>query len=763
MSRRVLFLVSFFSLTVCLTAQEQLVATRVFTEPTGARFFVDGVPYLSAQTFMWTAGSKHTLSVEREQYQFPGTRTKFQGWADTTGRFSSSNDTVSILADPTVTAYRATMSTEYRLSIVFYQCNTTQPDACRPPGTITVGGASYTTDAELWYTPNNEITLQAFPNPGFVFAGWGPPSNNSTSFIYTHRMIGPATFTGMFAQGKRVTILSDPADLQVAPDRAPQYAPAEVDWAMGSRHVLGVVSPQASKFDSNKLYVFHRWSNGAGAFDWYTVGNTNQPETLTAHYVPGARVSFLTNPSGLKLRVEGRDNWPVYNFVWGQGLTYPVAAPPEQTDSRGRRWVFKGWSNEGPATQDVTITPDHVANGFRLVANYEAQSRITLTSNPPGILMQVDGEDCRSSCTVYRAEGAQVRLTTPASLPMSDSTRLEFNGWSDGSTATRLLTVSGDASLTANYRSLYRLTTVAEPGNSGLLRVEPPSPDGFYEADTVVNLTAETKPGFRFRRWDGDLSGTFRSGNISMTVPRAVRALFDIAPFADQAGVRNAAGETPDAGVAPGSIASIYGANLAGDYVAGPASPLAQTLGGVVVRLGNRLLPLLFVSPEQINLQVPSDLEEGSYQLAIRWETYPEVFSTLRVARNAPGLFSQRDESTSYAVASDAEGKAVNLTNPAKLGDPVTLFGTGFGPYERPAIDGFPLPQAPAFPLADPIEVLIDEKVITPEFAGGAPGQIGTAQVRFLLPADAPLTDGGVRLRIRVNGKESNPVLLPVR
>src|SRR6185295_8445827 len=104
--------------------------------------------------------------------------------------------------------------------------------------------------------------------------------------------------------------------------------------------------------------------------------------------------------------------------------------------------------------------------------------------------------------------------------------------------------------------------------------------------------------------------------------------------------VRNAAGETPISAVAAGSIISIYGVNLASDLLAGPASPLAQTLNNVTVRIGGRLLPLLFVSPGQINAQLPSDLAEGSYALTVRWEGKPDVSASFQVARNAPGLFN---------------------------------------------------------------------------------------------------------------------------
>jgi uncharacterized protein (TIGR03437 family) len=635
---------------------------------------------------------------------------------------------------------------------------------CRPPGTVTVGGTAYTTDVESWVTEGSEVVLQAIPNPGFVFTNWGPPANFATAF--THRFIvrGPVTFTNIFSQGKRVTIHSEPAGLLVAPDRTPTRAPAEVDWAPGSRHVLGVVSPQSPPEDSSKLYVFKSWSNGTEAFGAYTVSDANIPESLTAYYVPGARVSFLTNPLGLRVRVEGRENWPAYNFIWGEGLKYTVSAPAEQTDSRGRKYVFKSWSNEGPATQEITVLPEHVANGFRLTANYEPQNRVTINTNPPGLLIQVDGQDCRGACVVNKSEGAQVQLSAPATIPLSPSSRYEFTGWSDGGEAQRTFTVPADAqaTLVANYRTLYRLTAVAEPGNGARFQVEPASEDGFYGAETQVSVTAETRPGYRFRRWEGDLNGSFRTGVVSMTVPRLVRAVFDISPYANEAGVRNAAGETPVAAVAPGSIASIFGANLAGGEFSGPTAPLAQTIGGVTVRLGSRLLPLLFVSPEQINLQVPVDLAEGSYPLAIKWETYPEVQTTMRVARNAPGLFQKAAGEAFHAIASREDGSEITLESPALRGETITLFGTGFGPYQRPVLDGFPLPADPAYLLADQAEVLIGDRVLEANWAGGVPGQIGTSMVRFVMPADVEAPGGSLSVRIRVNGVESNPVHLPV-
>ena len=61
-----------------------------------------------------------------------------------------------------------------------------------------------------------------------------------------------------------------------------------------------------------------------------------------------------------------------------------------------------------------------------------------------------------------------------------------------------------------------------------------------------------------------------------------------------------------DATVAPGSIAALFGAGLSTQTTIATTLPLPKTLGGVTVKIGGIDAPLFFVSPNQINLQVPS-------------------------------------------------------------------------------------------------------------------------------------------------------------
>jgi uncharacterized protein (TIGR03437 family) len=248
---------------------------------------------------------------------------------------------------------------------------------------------------------------------------------------------------------------------------------------------------------------------------------------------------------------------------------------------------------------------------------------------------------------------------------------------------------------------------------------------------------------------------------MTLSGPAVVRALLDRVPYIAEAGVRNAAAETPEGGVVPGSLISILGASLGPAYEVGPSNPLAQAIGDVTVRIGDRLLPLMFVSPEQINAQLPSDLEEGTQWLAVRWTGYPEVTSAFQVVRNAPGLFTRPVDNRPFAVAVHEDGAPITPESPARRDEVVSVFGTGFGPYERHPPDGFAVPSAPQYRLADPLTVISGDLRFDADWSGAAPGLVGAALTRFRLTADVPAATT-IELRVQVNGKDSNTVLLPV-
>ncbi len=740
-----------FTTAFLASAQEKISTTRVFTEPAGAQFYVDGQLQTGPATFLWPAGSKHVLAIDPLQYVNPlKTRFKFVGWTDSSNLLNIASPTVVVTADAGITYIKANLTLEHAVSLIFYACPGTDATLCNSPGTIYVNGTPYTLNADIYLSAGGTVTLQAFPNPGYVFTGWQQGLGNTVqAFVNSFVLRGPTSVYPHFESAGKVTLLSDPPQLNVLADRATVRTPTTLEWGVNTTHTLGVVTPQVDL--QGRLWAFDSWSDGGAETHAFKMAEGG-PQTVTARFINGARLSFLTDPPGLKLKVDGRDNWQSYNFTWGVGTAHTVSAPPQQTDAKGRTYVFRSWSNAGAATQEVTVTPEAAASGFRLTANYEILSKIVIQSSPPGVPLSVDGAECKAPCTVERPVGSKLNLNAPESVSAGDGTRLDFMQWSEAPGAAYVLTTASEAqSVTASYRLRHQLRAVADPPDGATWRVDPASADGYYDAQSQVSLTLELRPGFRFRNWEGDLSGPFRSGVLTMTGPKTVRAWLDRVPFITPSGVRNAAGDTADGSVAPGSLVAIFGANLAPLLEAGPENPLAQTLAGVTVRLGNRLLPLLFVSPGQINLQLPWDIEEGPQILTVRSEGQPEVTGSFAVARNAPGLFGP--------VAHE-DGTLVSPESPARRGETVTIFGTGFGPYDRRPPEGFAVPRDVPYKLMDAIEIVADGASL-PASASAVAGRTGVAAARFKIAPGLPSATT-IDINVNVNGHASNSVQLPL-
>jgi uncharacterized protein (TIGR03437 family) len=183
-------------------------------------------------------------------------------------------------------------------------------------------------------------------------------------------------------------------------------------------------------------------------------------------------------------------------------------------------------------------------------------------------------------------------------------------------------------------------------------------------------------------------------------------------------------------------------------------------VGDVSVVAADRILPLVYVSPTQINAQLPLDLAAGEYKLVVKRVGAPDVEGTFTVTDCAPGLFHKMAESQAWVMASHADGKNVDTDNPVKPGETITLFGTGFGRYQPNMLDGFAFPPVPDFLVAAPVELWSGERSLQVQWAGGVVGQVGTVGIRFTVPEDAPA--GPMPLTVKMEGMESNTVYVNV-
>ena len=232
------------------------------------------------------------------------------------------------------------------------------------------------------------------------------------------------------------------------------------------------------------------------------------------------------------------------------------------------------------------------------------------------------------------------------------------------------------------------------------------------------------------------------------------------APQINPGGIVNAATNraAPENFVSPGSIISIYGTGLAtvtrevlpDDITAGY---LPETLAGVAVFFGGVPAHLFYVSPLQINAQAPTVLLAGEWEVRVRVDRL-DAYARVSVRAYSPGLFP---------VSRHADGTLVTRESPARRGEFLLFFGTGFGPARLPILSGALAPLAPT-PLVSGIEAEIGGTALAPAdiyYAGLAPGYAGLYQFNLRIPAGTP--PGDAEVRVGIAGEWSQPgVRVPI-
>jgi len=739
--------------------------TTVLASPAGPWFAVDGAVYFSAMSAFWPVGSLHTLSIPQGvgfSYGLDGqTQWQFQGWQWATG--SSSSPSVQVIGNIGSTKFTAVFTTQYLVSTQIV-CN---PAPCSGvPGTILVNGSP--AGQPTWQAPGSSLSLLPISNPGYIFAGWqvgtGPVSPFQT---YAVTVNGPTTVTATFTQAKAVTLLTNPPNLSFYADGTVVNTPETLQWGLGTSHIISGLN--VTNDNTGKRWVFGSWSDGGAQSHSFVVGNTAAPETITGNYAAAAYPIFISSPPNLDFVVDNQVLPPPYSYIWGVGSTHTITATTPQKDAQGNTWVFQSWDDlVTTPTRTFTIPVGADVNGFRMTALFTNQQvSLNVNSTITGQVVTVDGQPCTTPCTVKRTAGTQVHVSAPASVPGTSTSRQDLLGWSTGGGApvagdwiAALNTVS--TSIAATYHLMNSLTAATNPSKGGTWRFTPTSPDGFYDSQTKVEIRLAPRPGYRFSSWSGDLTGTDPKGSLTMNVPHSVTADLVAIPFLSHGGVTNSAGVGSARGVAPGSVASVYGTSLTAESVVGPSSPMARTLAGVTVHIATRPLPLYFASPNQINFQIPADLTPGVQTVTVSSEGMPDVSSEFSIVRNAPGLFPAVIDGQTYAMVMHEDGTPVTASAPARQGELLTAYGTGLGPTDhiRPEANG--IPASPRFMILDPVSIQVGASAITPESAFAAPGQVGIDAIQFRLDGSAP-SGAAIPLYLTVNGVRSNTLSLPIQ
>jgi uncharacterized protein (TIGR03437 family) len=208
-------------------------------------------------------------------------------------------------------------------------------------------------------------------------------------------------------------------------------------------------------------------------------------------------------------------------------------------------------------------------------------------------------------------------------------------------------------------------------------------------------------------------------------------------PATSTAGIVNAASSQP--AIAPGTLIAIFGTNLAAGTAQFSDTPLPVSLGGTSVSINGTPAPLLFVSPGQVNAQVPYDTIAGTAKLVVQSNNVPSPAVNFQVAATGPGVFTPL-QSNHVLALNLADGTYNAPQTPAHPGQYVTAYLTGQGLVDPPVTAGGVGPSSPPFPTpVAPVQVKIGGTLAVIQFAGLAPGFVnGLLQMNVLVPDVAP-------------------------
>jgi len=201
---------------------------------------------------------------------------------------------------------------------------------------------------------------------------------------------------------------------------------------------------------------------------------------------------------------------------------------------------------------------------------------------------------------------------------------------------------------------------------------------------------------------------------------------------------------------APGMILSVFGTQL-GDFAQSFGTvPLPQYLAGFEASVNGVTAPLYYVSPNQVNLQIPYETQPGPAILTVG-NPYVNINYNFQVAASAPGIFTQ------------ADGTIVPFPSAAR-GNTITLYITGDGQLspslptgEAPAA-GTPLSRLPKPRLA--VSITVGGVPAATTFVGIPSGYVGVTQINFTVPSGTPT--GVQPVIVTVGSAASAPAKLTV-
>ena len=375
---------------------------------------------------------------------------------------------------------------------------------------------------------------------------------------------------------------------------------------------LNITWTSASASGSSLLYNLSASADGGATWTPLDVALTGTQYTLdTTLLAGGSRVMFL---------VEATDGLNTASATVGPlTLTQtPQISLPATTLNYGKALLGGGAdqlisiANNGTGPLTVTaITLDNsvfslISPALPLTVNAGAQQAIDIRFVPAATgvqatILKIASSDPAHAMVTMNLTGEGIAIFVPVASLAAPS--LDCGSAAVGQSATATLNIgnTGPAPLivsaATSSNAMFSLTaptvpfTVANHSQQAITVHFAPTATGAQLATLTLSTNDPATPTLTVH-----LTGTAISGGL--------------APQIRSGGIVNAASFTGT--VARGSLATIFGANLATSTAQGLSLPWSTRLGGASLTVGGVAAPIYYASPTQINFQVPYEVPSGN-------------------------------------------------------------------------------------------------------------------------------------------------------
>ena len=202
-------------------------------------------------------------------------------------------------------------------------------------------------------------------------------------------------------------------------------------------------------------------------------------------------------------------------FMWQTGSQHVIAAQSPVSEGSGVQYLWQSWSDGGAQSHTYTVP----SSSQTVTATFGTQYYLTVTS------VCGSSSNCGSPTPTSGWFNATEAIPASVSSPVSGGTGVQYvsTGWvgtgsvpTSGTRTSFSFTITAPSTIVWDWKTQYQLTMANREPTEG--SVTPSVGMYWYDAGTVVEITATPASSAAFASWSGVGSGSYSGSSNSMSV-----------------------------------------------------------------------------------------------------------------------------------------------------------------------------------------------------------------------------------------------------